>query len=550
MPDQINTNPKWTIMVYIAADDTLADFAVGSLQQLRSVAIQYPNVAVVAQFDANGKQNIPRLIFDSTGDQNGSIHKSKRGSVPYDSNMADPFVLSDFITWACTQRPADYYCLVLWGHGPELLVEDYTGLPGAKKAKRFLTPSDVKQALADSKLKRDGPKFEILAMDACNMCMVELACEIQDYADFLVASQEEVPDFSFPYDKLLTFAKAKSRSDIAQACREMPLRYIRAYDDYTETNATPTASITLSSLSLKDGKGRKGMIDLLSRLTGALLQAGRDDKKRQAIIEARASTKEFVLGLYVDLYDFCERLISKFGLLQMTDQDLQSACKQIREAIDARDADAFVIANEVSQDERCHGLSIYFPYRTCLTKEPTRTITMERTQTGAQKGNGTESLERGAPEVSNRGEMNLQGKPAMEALNQLRGGTGGVGIQKNVEGVVLEGGRDALDKGLSKGGRDALDKMRMQRIEETEQYYASLEFSIKTHWDEFIRHGWSRWLAEDAAAKVESSLQMDMSQLLNGQYSAQQCAFNLLSLCRELESRLEKCEKASVTQAK
>jgi len=512
MPNQIDTNPNWTIMIYIAADDTLADFAVGSLQQLRRVAMQDPNVVVVAQFDANGKQNIPRLIFDSTGDVTKSIHDSKRDAIASGTDMADPSVLTDFIDWAYDQRPANHYCLVLWGHGPELLVDDYPVLASGEKAKRFLTPSDVKAALANSKFAKGGRTFDIMAIDACNMCMLELACEIPKYVEFLVASQEEVPDFSFPYDTLLVFANAKIPSDIAKACREMPQRYIDAYQDYTRTNATVTASITLSSLSLKDGKL---VTEPLGRLTDALRRASRDKEKRRAIIDARANSKEFVNGLYVDLSSFCQRLIIELDRWRIADQSLKSACEEIRSAIGSRKDSAFVIANNVSQDEDCHGISIYFPYQTCREKDTAR-ATQERSLEAGQKGKRAESREKGAAGVLNRGEMDFQSTRAVEKPNQ-RG--------------MMKGGMDVL----LKGGMDVLLKMRRQRIAEIEQYYGALEFSGQTHWDKFIRHFWSRWLAEDIDEKVKSNPEAYVSEVLNCQYSAQQCALNLLSLCQELE---------------
>lgn len=526
MPAQINANPNWTIMVYMAADDTLADFAVRSLQQLRRVAMQDPSVVVVAQFDANGKQNIPRLIFDSKGDITASIHDSKQGEIAFNTDMADPLALRDFIDWAYDQRPAKHYCLVLWGHGPELLVDDNAALSGGVEAKRFLTPLDVKDALADSKLGKKGRTFDILAIDACNMCMLELACEIPKYVEFLVASQEEVPDFSFPYDKLLVFGNAKSRSEIAKACRDMPQGYIDAYQDYTRTNATETASITLSSLSLKDGKL---LTEPLSRLAHALRGASGDHEKRRAIMEARANSREFVFGLYVDLYNFCERLISALGRRHIADQNLKSACEEIRSAIGSGKDSAFVIANKVSQDEDCHGISIYFPYQTCPTTDTTSAI-QEATAAGAQKGNRTEAREKGSAEISNKGEMDFQAKHGMKAPIQRpvralsRGGS-------QVQESVGKGGMDVM----MKGGMDVMMKMRRQRIEETEQYYGSLEFSSQTHWDKFIRHVWSRWLAEDIEENAKSDPEADMSEVLNCQYSAQQCALNLLSLCRELE---------------
>src|SRR5207244_3475932 len=114
-----------------------------------------------------------------------------------------------------THCKARHYCLIFWGHGPELLIADYPVGAGGKAPKKFLTPSDLGKALADTDLIKDGNKFDIAGFDSCCMSMVEVACELQDYVEFLVASQEEVPDFSFPYDKLLVFGGNKNRDEIA-----------------------------------------------------------------------------------------------------------------------------------------------------------------------------------------------------------------------------------------------------------------------------------------------------------------------------------------------
>src|SRR5437588_189048 len=131
MADQKKNSPTGlTIMVYISADDMLANFAVGSLQQLQRVASRHDDVVIGAKFNASGK-----------------------------------------------------------------------------KQKTFLTPSDMGKALAKTALINNGLKFGIIGFDACNMSMLELACELPDYAECLIASQEEVSDFSFPYDKLMIFDK-------------------------------------------------------------------------------------------------------------------------------------------------------------------------------------------------------------------------------------------------------------------------------------------------------------------------------------------------------
>ena len=341
---------NWNIMIYIAADDVLANFAVESLKQVKREASN--RVVVTAQFDADQERNIPLLVFDDEKDKNGLIADNKKGEIAGGTNMADPGVLQDFINWAYGQRKARHYCLVLWGHGPELLFDDYLVTGARKMQKSFLTPSDLKKALAGTQLVKDGKRFDVIGIDACSMSMVELASEIRTYADYLIASQEEIPDFSFPYDRLLrTFGETDKPEHIEAMCRSIPKTYIEVYSDYILSKQTNMPSITLSSLRLGDNVGAiTGPIQALAKV---LLDAMKDAAMRHAIVEARANSKSFVAGLYVDLVDFCKELRGQC-LKNNCGPELIAACESISAVIRSS---AFVIANETSQDrsgERCN----------------------------------------------------------------------------------------------------------------------------------------------------------------------------------------------------
>src|SRR5262249_20332948 len=138
---------------------------------------------------------------------------------------------------------------ILWGHGIELLLDDdrrfddfsqpVTGyvpstrlgtrpadgifVDDSEPARRYLTAPNLSKALAATKLAKgnlkpnhpktlaDGLKskderkrtLDIIGLDACSMSMIEVASAVQDYTDFMIASQEDVPDVSFPYEKIL-----------------------------------------------------------------------------------------------------------------------------------------------------------------------------------------------------------------------------------------------------------------------------------------------------------------------------------------------------------
>jgi Clostripain family len=199
---------KWVIMVYLAADDTLANFAIESLKQLKQTATN--EVVVAAQFDPDGLSNehqVRRYVFDKTTRNKPLLDDNKfwENSDHRSLNMADPGTLTGFINWVYRKYKAENYCLILWGHGPELLFElparsDRQILPSGTGT--YFTPVQLKQALQAT----DGTekeKLRVIAIDACSMSMCEIAYELQGQAEFLVASQEEVPDPSFPYNTLV-----------------------------------------------------------------------------------------------------------------------------------------------------------------------------------------------------------------------------------------------------------------------------------------------------------------------------------------------------------
>src|SRR5215472_16577655 len=101
----------WVIMLYIAADGNLANFAVESLKQLLdSVGTTMgayqdglpscnQKVVVAAQFaiDAPGGLQIPRYIFDQTSGE--GIGNSLAGYLNAPSNMTEQEALSSFLQW-------------------------------------------------------------------------------------------------------------------------------------------------------------------------------------------------------------------------------------------------------------------------------------------------------------------------------------------------------------------------------------------------------------------------------------------------------------------
>ena len=488
-------------MVYISADSVLDNFAIESLKQLRRAA--GGGVTVEVLFDPNGGGVAHRLRFDGHQDMSASLFagaKNKKASLEKTEpgkisavDTAAPGTLKKFID-SVTGAPDSatraydanrHYGLILWGHGTELLLDaeqPSKNKSGARPDRKYLTPARLRDALAGTKLLAKKPlkagekpggkaagesfrKLDFIALDACSMSMVEVAAELRDYVDIMIASQDDVPDESFPYEKILSQLKT---SGAREACRKIPKDYKDAFQDYFPAPGPAVTKITLASLNLQN---IENITVPLGKLAAALqrlaFEGDASEDARKAIIRARCASRSFVLGLFVDIYDFCQNLEKETNL----GRDLNSICKEIRHALTVGSQKDDLVLNDQTNERgevRCHGLSIYLPY---LTAEESKKI--------------EESL--------------------------TIGGTG----------IMTQLSKNASTTNLHKGGSTTnLHKSRAARIAETEEDLASLtRFNEKTGWKDFIKYTWSFILAK------EEPLELDLH------YSAQQCVLNLLSLC-------------------
>jgi hypothetical protein len=463
---------NWTIMVYISADDVLANFAIDSLNQFRSAATAVGD-KVVALFGPNdGSKKAFQYCFEG---KNKNAHHSvaekklereKIEEAPLKfflketirvRNMSDPKILTKFVKSATgpLNKPKDRnYCLILWGHGTELLLDQDPGIRG----KRYLTPAKLQRALEDTGFNENN-KLDIVAFDACSMSMIELASALQGCVRFMIASQDEVPDVSFPYGRILEKLQGH-RKDPKEVCSLIPKIYLQSFRDYLITyrngvSRNGAQEIMLSSLNLEKIENITGLVSELARL---LLRSVADEDLGNAIVEARKSSRDFVLGLFVDLSDFCQKMSETLDKMLFQDKeyrkDLKNVLIQIRDAIkipDATDTGKYVmIANETRENVKdCHGVSIYFPY----------------------------SLQ----EDENQQTKRLLGENETGIVNL----------------PLVKGSRDHT----TKGSRDHTTKARNARILELEADFEQLPFF--KGWGAFIKQGWSLVLARRFPDKLD-----------------------------------------------
>jgi hypothetical protein len=241
--------PYWTVMVYMAADNTLALNGVENLVQM-AVAGRNPEVQVVVQAEFSPTQ------FQQVGCTSACIGRPNYNTVRYvldgsvattssnpfmgtvtdigNRNMTDPAQLTEFMQWARTTAPSQHTMLVLWNHGAGAggLITDDTSAPHA-----IMSLSQLATALAG------GGAVDVIDFDMCLMGGYETLAAVQKYASAVVASEETEPGDGLDYTGMLRAVYAAPTSDAAAVA-------VAAADAYDAYYAGKGLSTTIAAYAM------------------------------------------------------------------------------------------------------------------------------------------------------------------------------------------------------------------------------------------------------------------------------------------------------------
>lgn len=225
--------PKWTLMVYLAADNTLAQAGLQDINEMEA-ASAHPdvNVVVEVEFSQNYMQqagcdlsclNLPNwntyrylVTGTDTGHQGVNGPAQDIGS----RNMADPTELRDFVEWTQQTYPAERYALVLWNHGGGYigLIEDQTdGGHG------LMSLTQLKEALTGL-----GP-IDLVDFDMCLMGAYETMDTMEGLADYVVFSEEVVPGAGNPYREVINGIQQNATASTSTIAEVFVNRFHESY---------------------------------------------------------------------------------------------------------------------------------------------------------------------------------------------------------------------------------------------------------------------------------------------------------------------------------
>jgi len=394
----------WTVMFFFASDNELSPLILSQLKSIKEAGFQ-ENTDVLVYFDANEKGAPTKLYRVNHRRKTLAAKKTKIGDgedpyvrtlvhddidpkdiettgKPFSDLMSKSLLkpdtagsldsLKNFIGYARENHKAKHYMLFLVGHG--MIVGNDAFLPD-ETPNTAIELVDLGKALREfgDSVKNDGGAFDLLALHSCSMSAIEVAYELKDTANYMMASEGISFVGSFPYRHLLK-KLFKSTTDEADKLNvERLLQKIYFLSLYNSTDfmvAGYSSDLTLCSLDpVKLQELKEKLVILVSELKKGLSY----DMANELILLAHHESQSYWNESYTDLYDFClclqracEQRLARYGAdAQLT--SLSDACGDVVEKLERDRSNAFsklVVFSEHlgSKYQYSHGLSVYFPW--------------------------------------------------------------------------------------------------------------------------------------------------------------------------------------------
>lgn len=228
--DPVRPAVNRTVLVYMAGDNSLSDDGKGNLS-LMMKGMEGTAGRLVIYFDP--VSDVPHLM---TLEQQGGQYVLDTLLTYAEENSASKKVLRRVIEDTKRLCPADSYGLILWSHGMSWLPKGYffpkaytlrdikpdanrprtkyfgeDRHPGDEHGTEYMEIGELAEALEGN--------FRFILFDACFMSSVEVAYELKDKADYIIASPAEVIAEGFPYDRILPYLWG-DEADFKRICQE------------------------------------------------------------------------------------------------------------------------------------------------------------------------------------------------------------------------------------------------------------------------------------------------------------------------------------------
>lgn len=378
-------------MIYFGGDNNLSEECVFALTEIRAVEAIKNKVHVLAQFDPSGRDvKTHRYEIFRKGGAPQTESKEKTNDLEGDKipgwnllegNTGEPATLEDFIRWGLAEYPADHVMVVLAGHGSgsddDFLLRD-------ENPPDFLSIAELQGVF--ERLAAEKRTIDILGFDTCLMSMAEICHQLQrtsPYLQYIVSSEGFSPNTGWPYRQIFK----RLTDDLSMGPDDLAKIIVEEYANFYVPYVIGDVSVDQSALVLEESPDLTAAIKALADKLSFLLE--RDFQKRltvkrshllegetleiptgpeyatplqNALVLAHWDAQSYNGEVFVDLFDFCQRLIVRYTALEdhYEVSRVVTLCKELMAVI--KDRVVLKTCYSGPAFQYSYGVSIYFPW--------------------------------------------------------------------------------------------------------------------------------------------------------------------------------------------
>ena len=194
--------PRWTFLVYANADNDLEPFVLQDLQEMAAQGSS-PDVNVLVEVDRHPAYTGAGVLNQPAFTQTKRF-KVESGALTQladlgETDMGAQAPLASFVEWGIRYAPAQRIALIFWDHG--------SGWKGfgldATNGNSSLSLGEIRQGVTAGLAAAGRAKLDIIGFDACLMATWEVAYELRNLAEVLVASEDVEPGNGWDYTPIV-----------------------------------------------------------------------------------------------------------------------------------------------------------------------------------------------------------------------------------------------------------------------------------------------------------------------------------------------------------
>lgn len=196
--DAVSGSDSWSIYWYLCGSDLETNGAFATIDLNEMLEVQLPeNVNVVIQ--TGGAAVWQNDLMDASKTQHWLYSSEGLELLEEDDacNMGDAQTLYEFLDFANTNYPADKVGVIFWNHGGGSVTgasfDENFGYDSLDLSEMYVAFDEIWPA------DTENPSLELIGFDTCLMATIDVASVFQNFAHYLVASEEVEPANGWNY---------------------------------------------------------------------------------------------------------------------------------------------------------------------------------------------------------------------------------------------------------------------------------------------------------------------------------------------------------------